>query len=250
MSQNIDLRLFVDDTAIFLHHKDIDVLMQDGKITMKEIMTWFETNKLSLSLSKSNFILFHGKQKNSQRQITNITIGHKAIPRTYSAKYIGLTLDENLSWDAHIDNVCNNLVKYFSIFYNIRDIITIHVARAIYFSCIHSRVKYGIETYGSASEYKMAKLQILQNKLLKLLTKKDRRYSTNKLHIDLNILKVKHIYEMSVLSFTDVSEVYLLTPLKIIMISEAIHTITVSETTKISHQTRSDPTWVQTQLTQ
>ena len=199
VSQNIDLRLFADDTAIFLHHKDIDVLMQDGKVTMKEIMTWFETNKLSLSLSKSNFILFHGKQKNSQRQITNITIGQEAIPRTYSAKYIGLTLDENLSWDAHIDNVCNNLVKYFSIFHNIRDIITIHVARAIYF-CIHSRVKYGIETYGSASEYKMAKLRILQNKLLKPLTKKDRRYSTNKLHIDLNILKVKHIYEMSVLT--------------------------------------------------
>ena len=130
--------------------------------------------------------------------MTNITIGQKAIPRTYSAKYIGLTLDENLSWDVHIDNVCNNLVKYFSIFYNIRDIITIHVARAIYFSCIHSRVKYGIETYGSASEYKMAKLQ---NKLLKLLTKKDRRYSTNKLHIDLIIYKVKHIYQMSVLTF-------------------------------------------------
>ena len=201
VSRNIDLRLFADDTAIFLNHKDVDVLMQDGKETMKEIMTWFETNKLSLSLGKSNFILFHGKQKNSQRQITNITIGQEAIPRIYLAKYIGLTLDENLSWDTHTDNVCNNLVKYFSIFYNIRDIITIRVARAIYFSCIHSRVKYGIETYGSASEYKMAKLQILQNKHLKLLTKKDRRYSTNKLHTNLNILKIKHIYEMSVLTF-------------------------------------------------
>ena len=47
----------------------------------------------------------------------------------------------------------------------------------------------------------MAKIQTLQNKLLKLLTKKDRRYSTNKLHIDFNILKVKHIYEMSVGTF-------------------------------------------------
>ena len=167
MSRNIDLRLFADDTAIFLYHKDIDVLIQDGNETMNEIMTWFETNKLSLSLGKSNFILFHGKQKNSQRQITNITIGQEAIPRTYSAKYIGLTLDENLSWDAHIDNVCNNLVRYFSIFYNIRDIITIHVARAIYFSCIHSRVKYGMETYGSASEYKMAKLKYYKINFLK-----------------------------------------------------------------------------------
>ena len=63
MSRNIDLRLFADDTTIFLRHKDIDVLMQDGKEAMKEIMTWFETNKLSLSLGKSNFILFQGKQK-------------------------------------------------------------------------------------------------------------------------------------------------------------------------------------------
>ena len=47
----------------------------------------------------------------------------------------------------------------------------------------------------------MAKLQILQNKHLKLPTKKDRRFSRNKIHINLNILKVNHIYEMSVLTF-------------------------------------------------
>ena len=168
---------------------------------MKKIMTWFETNKLSLSIGKSNFILFHERHKNPQNQITAIDIGDESILRTYSAKYVGLTLDENLSWDAHIDDVCNNLVKYFSIFYNIRNVVTSHVARAIYFACIHSRIKYGIETYGSASEYKISKLQVLQNKLLKLLTKRERRYSTNKLHKSLNILKVKHVYETSVLMF-------------------------------------------------
>ena len=112
---------------------------------------------------------------NPQNQITAIDIGDESILRTHSAKYIGLTLDENIFWDAHIDDVYNNLVKYFSIFYNIRNVVTPHVARAIYFACIHSRIKYGIETYGSASEYKISKLQILQNKLLKLFTKKERR---------------------------------------------------------------------------
>ena len=201
VSREIDLRLFADDTAIFLHHRDPNILIHQGKLTMKQIMTWFETNKLSLSIGKSNFILFHGRNKNPKNQITAIDIGDESILRTYSAKYIGLTLDENLSWDAHIDDVCNNLVKYFSIFYNIGNVVTSHVARAIYFACIHSRIKCGIETYGSASEYKISKLQILQNKLLKLLTKKERRYSTNELHKSLNILKVKHIYETSVLMF-------------------------------------------------
>ena len=201
VSREIDLRLFADDTAIFLHHRDPNIIIHQGKLTMKQIMTWFETNKLSLSIGKSNFILFHGRHKNPQNQISAINIGDESLLRTYSAKYIGLTLDENLSWDAHIDDVCNNLVKYFSIFYNIRNVVTSHVKRAIYFACIHSKIKYGIETYGSASEYKISKLQILQNKLLKLLTKKERRYSTNELHKSLNILKVKHIYETSVLTF-------------------------------------------------
>ena len=44
-------------------------------------------------------------------------------------------------------------------------------------------------------------LLILQNKLLKLLTNRNRRYSTNQLHTDLDILKIKHIYETSVLLF-------------------------------------------------
>ena len=83
------------------------------------------------------------------------------ITKAFDSINHGLTLDENLSWDAHIDDVCNNLVKYFSIFYNIRNVVTSHVARAIYFACIHSRIKYGTETYGSASEYKISKLQIL-----------------------------------------------------------------------------------------
>ena len=182
VSHEIYLRLFADDTAIFLHQRDPNILIHQGKLTIKQIMTWFETSKLSLSIGKSNFILFHGRHKNTQNQFTAINIGDESILRTYSGRYIGLTLDENLSWDTHIDDVCNNLIKYFSIFYNIRNVVTSHVVRAIYFACIHSRIKYGIETYGSASEYKISKLQILQNKLLKLLIKKERRYSTNKLH--------------------------------------------------------------------
>ena len=44
----------------------------------------------------------------------------------------------------------------------------------------HSRTEYRIESCGSVGKYKMAKLQTLQNKLLKLLTKTDRRYCKNK----------------------------------------------------------------------
>ena len=71
----------------------------------------------------------------------------------------------------------------------------------IYHTCIQSKIKYGIEVYGSANETFLNKLQVIQNKLMKLLTKKERRYSTNLLHTELDILKVQDIHKHSVLQF-------------------------------------------------
>lgn len=75
------------------------------------------------------------------------------------------------------------------------------MARTIYFACIHSRLNYGIEVYGSAKAHKLNKLQVLQNKLMKLLTKKDISYNTQRLHVDLNILKVEDMYKLATLKF-------------------------------------------------
>ena len=47
----------------------------------------------------------------------------------------------------------------------------------------------------------MSKLHVQQNKLLKLLTKRDYSYSTNKLHQENRILQVKHIHELYTLAF-------------------------------------------------
>ena len=55
-------RLFADDTAIFMHNKNVIELMHQGTGPMKRIIEWFITNKLWLSLGKSNFVLFHGRR--------------------------------------------------------------------------------------------------------------------------------------------------------------------------------------------
>ena len=197
---NTHLRLFADDTAIFTHDKNVIDLMHQGTGTMKKIVEWFMTNRLSLSLGKSNFVLFHGRRKDSHEEIQTISIGQDEIPRVTQFKYIGLTLDENLTWEPHINNICSALVRYYSIFYNVRNSITSNIARAIYYICIYPHISYAIEIYGSANDTLISKLQVQPNKLLKLLTKRDYRYSTNKLHQENRILKVKHIHELYTLA--------------------------------------------------
>ena len=143
---NTQLGLFADDTAIFMHGKYVIDLMNQGTGTMKKITKWFMTNKVSLNLGKSNFVLFHGSQKDPHEENQTISIGKDEIPRVTQLKYYGLTLKENLIWESHII-ICSTLVRYYSIFYNIMNSIASNIARAIYNACIYPHISYAIEIY-------------------------------------------------------------------------------------------------------
>ena len=97
----------------------------------------------------------------------------------------------------------NGSGKYFHDFNHIKYKVTPKVARQIYYAFIYSRIQYGIEVYSSCSETHTNRLQIIQNKLLKLILKLDRLTATNLLHKEINVLKVTHIGKSSVLGFVN-----------------------------------------------
>ena len=98
----------------------------------------------------------------------NIQTEHMTIPRVKTVNYLGLVIDEHLYWNAHIDYVCASLVKYFGILNHIKSFITSRIARQLYSAFINSRINYGREVYGHCANEYLSKLQIVQNKLLKL----------------------------------------------------------------------------------
>ena len=158
---NSDLRLFADDTAVFLHGDDTETVIADANSEMKNIVQWNNANKLKLSLNKSNFIIFHGIRKSHRKDICEIEISKDSIPRTEYTKYIDLIIDETLTWEYQVNEICNSLLKYFGIFFHIRNTISPSLAGIIYFACIHSRVKYAIVVYGTGSQSRINELQIL-----------------------------------------------------------------------------------------
>ena len=73
---------------------------------------------------------------------------------------------------------------FLSSFYNIRKYINREHIRIIYYEMIYSRIVYGSVVYGLTSDANLDKIQIMQNKLLKVISSKPYRFSTNKLHND------------------------------------------------------------------
>ena len=125
------------------------------------------------------------------------------IMRVKSFKYLGLTLDETLNWNEHVNELCKSLIKYFGIFNHIKYKITPVVVRQLYYAFIYSRIIYGIELYGSSSASNMNKVQVIQNKLLKMVLKLDRLMPTNDLHKNIKILKIDDIHRCNTLGLVN-----------------------------------------------
>lgn len=130
-----------------------------------------------------------------------MTLGDVIVQRVSHTDYLGLRIDDTLSWQQHVDKILRSLVKYFGIFYQLRKSIPHSFKKHIYNAYILSRMQYGIEIYGSMAEYHRNKLQIMSNKLLKLLYNRDRLTDTNTLHKDLQILKLKDVRIMCLSKF-------------------------------------------------
>ena len=156
---------------------------------------------MTLNASKTSYVIFRSSRYPNEHLPNSLTYNNITIHRESHATYLGVILDEYLNYNAHVDDLCDKLKRLFPVFYNIRNYLNIDHIRTIYFTMLYSRLKYGCITYGLTSNENVSKIQIMQNKLLKILLKKPFRYSTNVLHNDLSLLKFEDIVYQEITAF-------------------------------------------------
>ena len=79
---------------------------------LKEVVNWFKCNKLSLNATKTN-LMFVGTPHQT-KNITNdnhIYLDGCKLTRVYEAKFLGITLDHNLTWRSHINSICKTCCR-------------------------------------------------------------------------------------------------------------------------------------------
>ena len=91
------------------------------------------------------------------------------IKRVNSCRYLGVIIDCELKWKEHIEYIYKKLVKYSSIFYKLRNILPSSCLRSIYYAFVHPHILYGIEIYANTFSTYLKPLNVLNNKLLRIL---------------------------------------------------------------------------------
>ena len=135
------------------------------------------------------------------------SINRQNIHRTAEAKYLGVYLDEKLKWDAHIQHLFKKLSQYRGLFCHLRQNITQKYLFLLYHSLVYPHLRYGNLTWGSTNNSVLHFLQVLQNRLVRIIRrlKKSDHTANNSLHHKLNILKIKDIYHLEMAKFSSVA---------------------------------------------
>ena len=156
---------------------------------------WLLANKLSLSIghNKDTKYSFFSPHKINTQQLPTLKIFNIEILRTPSVKYLGVYLDEKLTFENHIKHLESKINKYTGIFYNIRSQLPLTALKMVYFSFIFSNIFYCADIYGNTHSKFIEGLQKVHNKSLRALQNKNRYYPVNQLHKDYNVLKVKDV---------------------------------------------------------
>lgn len=195
------MTLFADDTSLYYIAKTEEALQAQIQSDIITICDWCVVNKLTVNIDKTKFMIFH-KQSYVPNCINNVTINGKLIERVNNYKFLGLIVDETLSWGKHVDYIIKKITPVIGILHRLQHK-GLHrsTLRSIYFSLIQSHLSYLSIIWGCAVNHTLYPLQILQNRALRRLHALPFRTHLNELYKKTDILPIKYAIRLESLMF-------------------------------------------------
>ena len=120
---------------LFTHSNQID-FTENINMAFKSLNKWLRANELSLNFNKTNYVHF-GTKRN---MIINLKIGfnNNLIANSASTKFLGMTMNNNLNWNNHVDSITKKLSKACYMLRNAKICMSASSLIMIYYAFFHS----------------------------------------------------------------------------------------------------------------
>ena len=79
-------------------------------------------------------------------------------------------IDSNLTWKPHIEYICKKISKACGSLAKIRHFVNIDTMISVYYALAHSYLRYGISTWGCASDNALQPLISIINRAVRIMT--------------------------------------------------------------------------------
>ena len=145
---------------------------------------------------KKTSILFstnHQKKDNIPLRLPSLNINGFTSEHESSIKFLGVSIDENLTWREHIHTTENKIAKIIGLLYQRKHYLDKNCLKQTYFTYIHAYLNYASIAWASTHKIKLKKVQSKQKNALHIIFSQSKTAPSEPLFLSLNVLNVYQI---------------------------------------------------------
>ena len=202
-SDVLDFILFADDTTILYSHSNIENQINLINEELNEASNWSKANKLSVNASKTNYMILGTPHMVSRLDElgTNVILDDTNLERVKHAKFLGMLIDDCLSWKNHIDCVSKTISRNIGVMNKLKHFVPTRILYCLYCTLVLPYLNYGILIFGDTCKTYLNKLIKLQKRAMRTVSNSHYRSHTSPIFAKCNVLRVTDMYALELGSF-------------------------------------------------
>ena len=122
---------FADDTTVFASDCDINNVHATVNRELVGVDNWLKASRLSLNISKTSYLLI-----SNQKNAIEIRIRDSILTKVSNVKFLGVTLDENLTFNDHVKNVTTKISKSVGVMRRLHCLLPADVIVKLHYSLV------------------------------------------------------------------------------------------------------------------
>ena len=161
--------LFADDTTIHSSHSNLNNLLLSLQESINNLLQWTELNHMSLNSYKTKYMTITTRQK--RQNISSrmpLYIGNEKIVEVATHKVLGVTIDNNLSWTNHVNELTKRVSQKLYQLAKIKHFLNAHARKLFFHAHIQPIIDYASTLWDSASANTLKPLVSIHKRALKL----------------------------------------------------------------------------------
>ena len=196
--------LFADDAVFYINEKSLELCINKVNLLIEELSAWLRNNKLIPNVEKTKLMMFTPRPVD---ELPDIFFNGSKLEWVDSIKYLGIIIDNRLSFIPQATQVNHKMSKIQGVFYSLSSLVPQSTLVTLYYSLVFPILIQNIIIWGGIPEANLRGIKTTLNKILRhiLKVKYDENniplMPTSEMYKTLNLLKFDDVYKYFLLKF-------------------------------------------------
>ena len=186
-------RFFADNTALIITSNSTRILQEATNSELSKVSEWMESNSPTVNPSKTKSLLISTYIRKTV-PLMSFTFNEEKIEPSKSAKYLGVLIDNTFKFNEHITYLESKISRSVGIIARLSRYLPTETLTILYHSLVSTHLLYALPAWASTCASYTYKVTMLQNKVIRIMTKTSKFEPISPQYYNLKILKLNDLY--------------------------------------------------------